>query len=144
MRITHDDLQRALLRVLGESLRVSGSHGWLEILLPEDPTQSSWSRGELLWVTAQLGAWDDAGDIISIKEQDVSVAPHGADPDRLEAMLTAWAGLLPRILAQGELVEVRLMPSDLFCPGVLSLKRPRTPETFAAALAVPSRLGRYL
>ncbi|MFT5679918.1 MAG: hypothetical protein ACI8RZ_000823 [Myxococcota bacterium] len=137
MTITAQDLHRAILTVIGEPSRIQGSQGWVEFREP--PTERDGGLLVCLWLVVT----EEDGSICTIKEQVVYFLDAIGDPARLEPMLEGWASTLAEGLTNSTKFE-DLMPMDVCFPKILSLKRPKTIEDFAARFAVRSRLGKLL
>lgn len=101
--------------------------------------------------TLQVFTWDitDTGErtVRDIKEQEVPLVLLDGyrDPNRVEPYLRGWAAAVQEIFekAEGDTIECSI-PHDFTDGRALSLKRPRSPDEWKAALLVPSRLGGLL
>lgn len=136
-------------------VRLILSQGLHPLAGPPRPA-SGWS--EDLWVTAQLWVMEkeeqSAGEaavpqwsIRDVKEQEILLIPGPArgDTQRLRHFLRAWADVLSQVLTEAPVERLEgLMPHELFATQALQLHSVKDEAGFRAAIARPSRLGRYL
>lgn len=115
---------------------------------PGDTDYTYFDEHGVLRLTLRLLNWEVYNQQITIrdiKEQDTLIpAALLEDPARVQAFLRAWAEVLSRAFDNTVAEFDVILPSHLMFPNVLKLKRPQTQEQLAAALAVKSRLGKYL
>lgn len=137
-----------LLHLLSAALPVRGEISELMLAAPYggQPSVEETASADLR-ATLQLISWDVSEgqrQIRDVKEQQLWLVPAGArdDGDRVKAYLLGWAAALRTLFVDLDVSE--LMPHDLACPDVLTLRRATTAADYQAALLRPSRLGRLL
>lgn len=119
--------------------------GTFELAIVPDPSWSPESRPsphgvevkrQGLLLTLRAFTYEEDGSIRDIKEQQVYMVPASRydEVERVIACLDGWVSVLPRLVAKISEPEA-MMPYQFVDMEVLDLKKPRTAEDFAAALA---------
>lgn len=144
------DLLAELSPIQPEDRYTRDGYASVEIVFgePGDTDYTYFNQHGELRLTLRLLIWDSYEGEVTIRnikeQQDFIAAPLLQDPDRAQRFLRAWAEVLSRVFENRAVDFELFVPSDLIFPNVLKLKRAQTQEQLAAALAVKSRLGKYL
>jgi hypothetical protein len=114
---------------------------YVSLVATDEPSSFRIVLRYVVWSVAD----DGTQSIEDIKEQEIWCPSFGADRARLETFFKAYDRVLGLVFANCARDElVTLMPHDLFDMRALGLARAITEDDFAKALAMKSRLGRFL